>query len=155
MIEYINGDLIDLFKSGKFDAIAHQCNCFCTMGAGLALRIAREFPEVARADKDTLKGTRSKLGTISLADTPYGKVFNVYGQYRYGCNIRHTDYPALEKGLIAVCRYMIRTSTDVPTIGLPLIGCGLAGGDWRIVGDIVRRSFSDCNVFVVHQHTKG
>lgn len=39
----VNGDLITLAKQGEFDVIAHGCNCFCTMGAGIAPRMAREF----------------------------------------------------------------------------------------------------------------
>ena len=37
MIKYIKGDLIKLAQKGKFDIIAHGCNCFCTMGAGIAI----------------------------------------------------------------------------------------------------------------------
>jgi O-acetyl-ADP-ribose deacetylase (regulator of RNase III) len=32
----IEGDLIDLAKRGHFDVVTHGCNCFCTMGAGIA-----------------------------------------------------------------------------------------------------------------------
>jgi O-acetyl-ADP-ribose deacetylase (regulator of RNase III) len=34
-------------------------------------------------------------------------------------------------------------------IGLPQIGCGLAGGDWEIVKKIIQDEFADCNVTVV------
>lgn len=43
MINYIDGDLIKLALSGKFDVIAHGCNCFCTMGAGIAPQMAAAF----------------------------------------------------------------------------------------------------------------
>lgn len=39
----IEGDLITLAKAGKFDVIAHGCNCFCTMGAGIAPQMAEAF----------------------------------------------------------------------------------------------------------------
>jgi O-acetyl-ADP-ribose deacetylase (regulator of RNase III) len=28
MIRYIDGDLVKMAKEGKFDVIAHGCNCF-------------------------------------------------------------------------------------------------------------------------------
>ena len=43
MYKEINGDLIELAKQGTFDVIAHGCNCFCTMGAGIAPQMARAF----------------------------------------------------------------------------------------------------------------
>ena len=42
-MKYIDGDLIRLAKQGTFDVIAHGCNCFCTMGAGIAPQMAEAF----------------------------------------------------------------------------------------------------------------
>lgn len=42
-ISYVDGDLIKLALSGKFDVIVHGCNCFCTMGAGIAPQMAEAF----------------------------------------------------------------------------------------------------------------
>ena len=39
----IQGDLIRLAKQGTFDVITHGCNCFCTMGAGIAPQMADTF----------------------------------------------------------------------------------------------------------------
>lgn len=41
----VHGDLIQLALAGQFDVIIHGCNCFCTMGAGIAKAIRQEFPE--------------------------------------------------------------------------------------------------------------
>ena len=35
-------------------------------------------------------------------------------------------------------------------IGLPRIGCGLAGGDWDIVRGIIQTELKDCHVTVVN-----
>jgi O-acetyl-ADP-ribose deacetylase (regulator of RNase III) len=63
----IQGDLLNLASIGEFDVIVHGCNCHCTMGAGIAAAIKKRFPEAYAADCATLKGDRSKLGTISQA----------------------------------------------------------------------------------------
>jgi O-acetyl-ADP-ribose deacetylase (regulator of RNase III) len=34
-------------------------------------------------------------------------------------------------------------------IGLPQIGCGLAGGDWSRVKEIIKKELKDCKVTVV------
>ena len=38
-MKIIKGDLIKLALQGEFDVIVHGCNCFCTMGAGIAKSI--------------------------------------------------------------------------------------------------------------------
>ena len=39
----IEGNLITIAQRGHFDVIAHGCNCFCTMGAGIAPQMAEAF----------------------------------------------------------------------------------------------------------------
>ena len=63
----IKGDLVKLAIKGEFDLIIHGCNCFCTMGAGIAKTIKQKFPEAYEADLKTEKGDKAKLGTISWA----------------------------------------------------------------------------------------
>lgn len=43
MYKEIKGDLIKLALEGEFDVIAHGCNCFCTMGAGIAVAMKNTF----------------------------------------------------------------------------------------------------------------
>lgn len=43
LYEEIEGDLIALAKQGLFDVIAHGCNCFCTMRAGIAPQMVKAF----------------------------------------------------------------------------------------------------------------
>jgi O-acetyl-ADP-ribose deacetylase (regulator of RNase III) len=62
----IKGDLIALAKQGEFDVIAHGCNCFVKMGAGIAKSIRLAFPEAWYADKDTKAGDKKSLELIPL-----------------------------------------------------------------------------------------
>jgi len=55
-------------KNGEFDVIIHGCNCFCTMGGGIAKTIKNEFIEAFNADRKTIKGSKDKLGTCSFAN---------------------------------------------------------------------------------------
>ena len=38
-MEFEKGDLLDLFYHKKIDILVHGCNCFNTMGAGIAKQI--------------------------------------------------------------------------------------------------------------------
>lgn len=139
MSKIIKGDLIELAKNGEFDLIIHGCNCFCTMGKGIAPQIKAAFPEAYEADLKTVKGDRSKLGTYSWAyNREYNLiVVNAYTQYDYRPTYkndgqRRVDYDALTKVFTD-----IKYDFDAVKIGYPKIGAGLAGGDWGIISSII------------------
>ena len=95
----LKGDLIKLALKGDFDVIVHGCNCFCTMGAGIAKAIKSTFPTAYQADLKTVKGDRSKLGSYSMATIENNghkiTVVNAYTQYHYGGPGNKADYNAI------------------------------------------------------------
>src|SRR5215831_95482 len=98
-MKLVKGDLLKLAKEGAFDVIAHGCNCFCTMGAGIAKGVAIAFPEAYEADQRTLKGDRAKLGTCTSADIAIGNgtltVVNAYTQFDFRGRGVKVDYAAI------------------------------------------------------------
>lgn len=144
----IDGDLIQLALGGTFDVIVHGCNCLSTMGAGIAQQIKRIFPEAYKADCSNPEGVKSRLGTCSAANVHRGEldlvVVNAYTQFAYGPGV-HIDYDALRK-----CMSVVAERYGDKRIGLPRIGCGLGGGDWNAVRDILEQVFVGCDVTVVH-----
>ena len=136
-MKIVNGNLITMVKRAELDVIVHGCNCFCTMGAGIAKQIKREFPEAYKADLRTQKGDRNKLGSITFAsfirpDNSAFWIVNAYTQFSYGRNGVYVDYEALRE-----CFSTIKSVFRGKRIGYPLIGCSLAGGDWNIVSKII------------------
>ena len=83
----IHGNLLTLAKEGRFDLIVHGCNCLCAMGKGIALDIKNQFPEAYAADRATVRGDRTKLGTYSkaLIERPNVAftIVNAYTQFSY------------------------------------------------------------------------
>lgn len=81
----------NLFKDKNLTVIAHGCNCFNTMGSGIAKTIKILYPEVYETDCKTIKGSREKLGTISwtIIDDSL-KIANCYTNSHIG--IQMTDY---------------------------------------------------------------
>lgn len=139
----VNGDLLKLFEQGEFDAIGHQCNCFNTMGAGIARTIAGRFSGAYDADGKTYPGDIRKLGDFSSYLTKHGVIFNIYGQYSMGHG--STNYYALGTAFTK-----LNSIIKGQKLGLPLIGCGLAGGDWIKVRQIIQETLTDVDVTIVH-----
>ena len=68
-------------------------------------------------------------------------VVNMFAQDSYGRDKRYTDYIALHNCLVKVEHFMHQH--HLKTLALPYgLGCGLAGGDWKIVYEIIRDVFT-------------
>lgn len=147
MLKTTQGNLLDLAEEGEFDVIIHGCNCFCTMGAGIAAQIKQRYPSVFYEDCKTVKGDINKLGTFScaVADNYSLIVVNAYTQFRYGGNKSNVDYVAIRSALTEIKKQFGTT----PRYGIPAIGCGLAGGDWNIVEMMINEVMYDCDVTYV------
>ncbi|RNJ42069.1 phosphatase [Mesorhizobium erdmanii] len=140
----IRGDLLQLALDGEFDAIVHGCNCQCQMGKGIALSIKQRFPEAYAADIATVKGDRSKLGTISVAEIRREDrnfhVINGYTQFHWQGQGMKADYGAIRSVMKAV-----KAGFAGRSIGYPRIGAGLAGGDWATIASIIDEELADEN----------
>jgi len=140
----VTGDLIEFAKEGMFEVIIHGCNCFCTMGSGIARTIADQFPTAYKADCATKKGDRNKLGTFTgaaVGEMGYHSPFfiiNAYTQYKYTRNEVDVDYDAVQKVMRS-----INSLFKGKRVGYPLIGAGLAGGDWNVLSKIIDEELTD------------
>lgn len=131
-----HGDLIDLALAGEFDVIVHGCNCFNTMGRGIAKSIRDRLPEAFEADQMTARGDLTKLGSYSSALIIRGEVnftvVNAYTQGHYRGRGVKADYDA-----IATVFRQIAADFPQARIGYPKLGAGLAGGDWGRISHII------------------
>jgi O-acetyl-ADP-ribose deacetylase (regulator of RNase III) len=152
------GDLIDMAYEGHFDVIGHGCNCFCAMSAGIAPQMATAFGcNLYPLEDKSTAGDINKLGqiewrvrTIAVGKSEFDildhdlAVVNIYSQYRPKVSEKPLDYEALTLGL----RKMNHVFSG-KSIGLPMIGAGLAGGDWNRIKRIIQDELKDCYVTVV------
>jgi len=168
----IKGDLIELAKKGNFDVITHGCNCFCTMGAGIAVPMKLNFQcDQFPMEDPKYKGSINKLGTIdfqtkfivlnkpitiagvTIEAPDFGGfpliVVNSYTQYRYGRNHADGDQNPVDYEAIAMCMRKINHKFPGKKIGLPKIGAGLAGGDWDRIKTIIENELKDMDVYIV------
>lgn len=149
-MKYVKGDLV---KDKEISVFCHQCNCFGKMGAGIAAQISREYPEVAAADKMNFitRGAAGLFGTILPVKCHDGRIcVNMYSQFTYGRGKRQTDYDMF-KNCLDLLEGFLKDYPDAK-VGFPyMIGCGLAGGDWKVVEGMIRE-FSERvsnDVFIV------
>lgn len=161
MVKYVKGNLLD---SGC-DYICHQVNCQGVMNSGIAKQIRERWPEVYAFYRDRwektyhagqaggLYATDIMLGSIdivALHDNTGRQVINMYSQARYGYDgSRFTSYDAFAKAL-----EKIRMSTSYnDTIGFPKnIGCGLGGGNWKVISALIEEILGDYRDVYIYEY---
>lgn len=151
----VKGDLIQLAKYGEFDLIAHGCNLQKNFGAGLAKQMLKHFPISYEVDKETYN---PQLGDISIAyDTSYDlNIVNCYTQIWYGKpfglnnrNNHKQDTTIARYEAIRQCMRKINEKFAENKIGLPLIGAGLSGLEWKTIERYIHEELVDMDVTIV------
>ena len=164
----IKGDLIKLAQRASFDVIAHGCNCFCQMGAGIAPQMAKAFscndPEKYHGESISFpdkRGDMAKLGNIESyawfvfdeeGNRKRLEVVNAYTQYKYGRNHKDGDKNPVDYAAIEMCMKKMNYRFKGKHIGLPKIGAGLGGGNANIIQRIIEENTQDLEV--VYHHWK-
>ncbi|MBU8607895.1 macro domain-containing protein [Bacillus pumilus] len=154
MIRIVERNILDTTKN----IICHQVNCKGVMGAGLAKQIKSKYPNVFKdykrlcENQNVKSGKSGLLGATQFVDVSGNKtIANLFAQDNYGVNKRQTDYDAMELCLKSLNSVV---NTDYSkykgcSIAIPYgIGCGLAGGDWKIVKQMIDNILGDCDVTI-------
>jgi O-acetyl-ADP-ribose deacetylase (regulator of RNase III) len=163
-MKIIKGDLLRLALTKEVTHIVHGCNCFHAMGSGIAGLLAKQFPEIPAADRDTKSGDIKKLASYSrayvtyqegkkggpLKDSEHSVLFdithpfhciNLYTQYAPGADFLPSLFPEALK--------LLNKDFKGRTLHFPMIGCGIGGGDWATVMSDMLKYLKDVNVVVV------
>lgn len=131
-MKIIKGDLLNLAEQGEFDVIVQGCNCFNTMGSGIARQIREQYPQAFAADCKTVSGDYDKLGTYTWCSAESFILINAYTQYDFSRGSDVFEYTSFDM-------ILQKLAHDWPAgrFGFPKIGCGLArGNETRIMGMI-------------------
>tara|TARA_B100000085_G_C18542691_1_gene512603 strand:- start:1221 stop:1781 length:561 start_codon:yes stop_codon:yes gene_type:complete len=173
MVETIFGNLLDFPPYCKTDpdkylginAIAHSCNTRNIMGGGIALQIKNRYPQAYEADTKAYNQEYDHngqyihwLGKYSKAEinskflpNDKGYIYNMYNQASIGRG-RQVDYEHFLRALKGVEQDLYEMNVTKheydpsapPVLGLPYgISCGLAGGSWNIVKELINEIFLD------------
>lgn len=140
MIQHIK---CDIFESGA-NIICHQVNCRGVMGGGIAKQVRDKYPFVYSRYRqlcDNMKDNRNELLGMSqfIRTSEDHYIANLFAQDNFGHNGCYTDYDALRK-----CLEYVDNNCFEETIAIPYrLGCGLAGGNWNVVYEIIQEVFED------------
>jgi O-acetyl-ADP-ribose deacetylase (regulator of RNase III) len=140
---HLKGNLIDMAENGDFDVIVQGCNCFNTMGGGIAREIRERYPVCAEIDNLTEAGEYMKLGNWTEYDQGTFLIINAYTQYNMSQGTDVFEYTAFE----LILQKLLHTYGD-KRIGFPYIGMGLAGGNAEHIIDMIEE-------FAYNVQTKG
>lgn len=131
-LKHTRGNLLDLAEAGEFDIVVQGCNCFTTMGGGLAREIRERYPMAAQVDSETEKGDFNKLGNYTTAFTGKFLIVNAYTQFNMSRGDDVFEYTAFQ----LILEKLVHEFGD-KRIGLPYIGMGLAGGNQDTILDMI------------------
>lgn len=130
----------DMFKGGH-KYMAHGCNAQGVMGSGVA-RIVRDNYSFAY---DEYVEAHEKIPLIvgeliPAVNTDGTTVFNCITQNKYGTDQRYANYGAIQSCIHKIDNYMLANVFMCEReVAFPMIGAGLAGGDWGIIAGIIER----------------
>jgi O-acetyl-ADP-ribose deacetylase (regulator of RNase III) len=148
-LQLVGGDIIEhaINHSSKNlgvpSIVIHCCNSRGAYGAGIAKQIRNRFPEAYKSYLDSKK----ELGTISwtLVESGLSRliIVNCVGQDNYGSSGRkYVSYTALRECLKQVRKLFFQQKKGC-RVFTPQIGCGLGGGDWKMVATILNEEICD------------
>lgn len=146
MIKYINGDILKALENGDIDCFAHGVNCIGGFGSGIAGQIAKKYPNIRDAYIDKFKTDKWKLGEVQKNIITDGIIFNCATQFNCGYDgKKYVNYDAIYDCL---CSVRDEIESQNLKLGLPKIGCGLAGGNWKIVSIMIESIFNNEDIIV-------
>lgn len=147
MVDLIKGDALGC----RATLVGHQVNSFGVMGAGIAAVI---YPLLTAESKDEYikkcqqiesQPSNDWLGDIQIMQTKRAglTVCNLFTQAPYITDDGSlTVYPAMRCALRRMEHYARQNHHDV--VAVPArIGCGIAGGNWQVVQDIIHSVFDN------------
>lgn len=140
MIE-VKGDLLN----SNCHHIVHGCNAQGVMGSGVAKAIKDKWPEAYYLYRSAHEKGLLRLGeVISVVISPKLTVHNAITQIGYGTDRRHVNYAAIATAFLTIRSHV----KPGETVGIPMIGAGLGGGDWNIIKAIIEDAMGEIPVIL-------
>lgn len=158
MITTVIGDMLaDRVGQEDVHILVHGCNAQGHMRSGIAKILRDKWSIVFDEYKAYEKEHGLPLGSISVVEVaPNTFVVNAITQqyyrgfqgdfYQFDNNRLYVDYDAIEAAFTAINKVFRDSPAHKAgniTVNFPLIGCGLANGEWDIVAERIELSLDD------------
>ena len=159
------GNLVTKALNKEFNVIIHGCNTQAVMGSGIAPQIAKAFKGVREADEEFNGGVtgHDRLGKFSIVVDKDVLVINSYIQNFMGCTDEYyppISYKAIKESfrginsLLEMLQREHRKEGREISVGIPMIGAGLAGGDWELISMIINDATPNVDITLVEYDGK-
>lgn len=137
------GNLLSVQKG----IIVHGCNAQGVMGSGVAAGVRAQYPGAYQVYRQAYEKARQEgleclqLGRVvwfTVSKEPKLAVANAITQKFYGRNpkVRYVDYDAVDRAFERIGQVAREHQLEVH---YPLIGAGLANGDWQVISKIINQ----------------
>ena len=138
MINYRKGDLLQNVTSG---VIMHVVNARGVMGAGFAKQIKSRYPQTFDSYKQAIDDG-AELGHVDFCLVGDVFIANCIAQKNFGNDgKRYINYIALAKCVDQVISDVRNLNSKLKSrqhaVHFPMIGAGLAGGDWAFIEQLI------------------
>jgi O-acetyl-ADP-ribose deacetylase (regulator of RNase III) len=132
-IEYVTGNLL----AGPEVILLQGCNAQGRMQSGIAKDIRAAYPNAYIEYMKKYEESGLKLGEVIWATDNDRFIGNLITQEFYGKDgKKYVDDNAIRIAMRTV-NELLKSTLDTYRVGMPLIGAGLGGGDWKIISAII------------------
>ena len=164
MIKHVIGDATEPQTAGGLRIIAHICNDQGGWGAGFVTALSKKWPEPERRYREfSSEQAQFDLGDIQMVPVKdsHGKIYiaNMIAQHGFS-SPRAVHYGSLCECFDKIVEWInslgeVQRKISIPnysgvnaSIHMPRIGCGLGGGDWEIVKELIESKLGWLDVYV-------
>lgn len=138
MARIIESD-VDIFSTSA-EAYVNPVNCKGVMGAGLAQQFAWRYPTMLEKYKDACKRKSLKPGGLFICKVENKTIVNFATKDHWK---DQSQYAYIEFGMQALRIYL--NKSELSSIAIPKIGCGLGALDYGTVKAIILREAEKIN----------
>lgn len=128
----------DIFESDCI-ALVNATNTRGVMGGGIAYAFAKRFPEMLEDYKRACQAGEHKIGELHTWEEGGKIIYNVATMEYPGMAAKLDD---IREGLRDL-RSQVEADTEVDSVAIPALGCGIGGLNWPDVEALIKEHFSD------------
>jgi O-acetyl-ADP-ribose deacetylase (regulator of RNase III) len=144
-IKHVIGDATNPIGGKGIKFITHCCNNVGAWGSGFVIALSKRWGMPELIYRKWGNGNEYELGAIQVI--PVEKdiiVINLIGQEGIWTvdGVPPIRYEAIKKGLDNIQELMQTYEGKNPTLHMPRMGAGLAGGSWDKIEEIIKESIS-------------
>lgn len=150
-IAFLKGDATAPTVAGH-KVIVHICNDIGRWGKGFVLAVSKRWPEPEQAYKRAFAApSKPGLGSVQLIEVAGDiTVANMVAQRSIQTRSQKSAEPPIRYEAVRQCLAQVAAHAlqKNASVHMPRIGCGLAGGKWEQIEEIVQQQLVDAGLAV-------